>query len=110
MPASAKNVCADTQIEITRTLTLKMTRLKVLILGTNHNEMISASRDAVTAPTEGPNHKVAANKNGSETEIRATMPGIFTVKEPVKTVSAAKANQAGDGGWNTRSRIAQSST
>ena len=80
------------------------------MLGSSHREMIKASREAVTAPTEGPNHSVAAKTNGSETEIRATIPGTFTVKEPVKTVSAASANQAGEGGLNTRSRIAQRRT
>src|SRR5215510_3811764 len=110
IPATLKKACADSQIEITSTLTLKTTRFNVLMLGTNQNEMISASSEAVTAPTEGPNQSVAAKTKGSETEIRATMPGTFTVKEPVNTVRVARSNQAGDGGWKTRSRIAQTST
>ena len=83
---------------MTRTLTLKATRSRVLRLGISHSDMISASSAAVTAPTEGPNQSVAAKTNGSETDNRATNPGILTVKDPVRTVSAASANQADDGG------------
>src|SRR6185503_6340749 len=98
MPASVKKPSDATQIEITRTLTLKATRSTVLRLGISHKDMISASSAAVTAPTGGPNQRVAANTNGSETDNLATNPGILTVKDPVRTVSAANANQADGGG------------
>src|SRR5687767_3556937 len=110
MSAKAKNPCEAAHIEITSTLTLKLMRSIVLRLGMSHRDMISASRAAVTAPTDGPNHNVAANRNGSETDKRATNPGIFTVKDPVRTVRAARANHADEGGVRNRSRRAQPRT
>src|SRR3989338_6948867 len=95
---------------MTRTLTLKITRWNVFKFGNNQRDMIRASRDAVTAPTDGPNQSVAANTNGSETDNRATSTGILTVKDPVSTVRAASASQAGDGGRRNRSSNAHPRT
>src|ERR671912_2043652 len=110
MFANAKKPWDAAHIEITRTLTLKLTRSSVLRLGMSHSDIISASNAAVTAPTDGPNHNVAANTKGSETDKRATSPGIFTVNDPVRTVKAARASHAGEGGVKNRSRRAHPKT
>src|SRR5688572_21658817 len=110
MSETAKKPCDAAHIEITSTLTLKLTRSIVLRLGISQRDMMSASKAAVTAPTEGPNHKVAANTNGSDTDRRATKPGIFTVKDPVRIVNAASASHAGEGGVKNRSRRAHPKT
>ena len=72
--------------------------------------MMSASNAAVTAPTDGPNHSVAAKTNGSETDNLATRPGIFTVNDPVRIVRAARAIHDESGGCKNRSIKAQAST
>ena len=71
--------------------------------------MMSASNAAVTAPTDGPNHSVAAKTNGSETDNLATRPGIFTVNDPVRIVRAARAIHDESGGCKNRSIRAQAS-
>jgi hypothetical protein len=48
-------------------------------------------------PAAGPNRSTVVKMNVSETEIRAEIAGTFTVKEPVKSVRAAKMNHSGPG-------------
>ena len=108
IPEIPKKTCDAVQIEITRTLTLNDSLWRVFSPGISQSDMISASRAAVTAPTEGPNQRVAAKTNGSETESRATSPGILTVNDPVKIVSVASAHQDEFGGCKKRSVSAHS--
>jgi hypothetical protein len=52
------------------------------------------SMAVMTVATSGPKRRTDAKTKASETEMRARTPGIRTVKDPVRSVNAARKAQS----------------
>src|SRR5262245_42942245 len=95
VPVSRKKVVAATQIDNADAATLNTARCKDRLSRIAQKAMTRVSRTTVTVPDATPKSRTDAKTNVSETVRRAVIDGTFTVKEPVRTVRAARINHSG---------------
>src|SRR5262245_29069902 len=101
-PASAKNACAATHIEVAGTVALNSTLDQERCSGRRRAEMARLSSATVIVPAAGPNSSAAAIVKVSEIEKLTGTTGMRSVAAPLVTVKAARMNHATPGGVVTR--------